>query len=129
MQRIIAFFIALFVLTALLAPVVWAAPTERQGVGRMLLRGDDKPQGFSPNGLYTNDVATNATFHDLTNYLAAAVFCSVTCYGRLTPTAAKGAYKKFTIPANSWFSIIKNTASPFWNISTSTGTTHEFLPQ
>lgn len=114
--------LSIFIMTT----VAYAAPTERQGVGALLTR-DVPVQGFSPNGLYSNATATNADFHNLTNFLAASFYCASGCKLRLTPTAAKGAYPQVTVPSDSWFTIVKNTATPFVNISSASGATHEIM--
>ena len=99
-----------------------------QGDGALLYRGS-YVQGFSPNGLYSTATGANATMHDLTNFLAWGVYCASDCKGRLMPTAAKGAYPQFTIVGGNWTVFVKNVATPFVNISSASGATHEWQQQ
>lgn len=113
----------------LIAGVASAATVERQGDGKLLTR-DVPIQGFSPNGLYSNATATNATFHDLRNFLAYSSYCAANCYMRLTPTAAKGTYPQTIIIGGDWTTpMVKNAATPFVNISSASGATHQWLQQ
>jgi hypothetical protein len=120
-------FISLLVI--LTTATVFAAPVERQGPGRMLSRGGDIPQGFSPNGTYASVTATNATFHDLTNFLAFSVYCPADCGIRFLPTAAKGTYPLLTLPGLQWHTFVKNTASPFISMSTASNAAHQWMQQ
>lgn len=117
----------LVVLASLLAVQSFAG-TERQGDGALLSR-DVPVQGFSPNGLYNSVTSTNATFHNLTNFLAYSFYCAADCKVRMLPTAAKGTYPAMTAIGGEWYTFVKNTATPFINISSSAGATHSWMQQ
>lgn len=123
-MRILALLIAIVAITS----TAYAGPTERQDVGGLLYR-DTYVQGFSPNGDLSSITGTAATMHNLTNYLAYAFYCPVTCYLRLAPTSSKGSAVQVPMPSGQWFSFVKHTATPFVNISTSTGASPYWMQQ
>lgn len=106
----------IIVFALILAASISFAVTERQGDG-MLLTRDVPFQGFSPNGNYNAYVTSyNSTFHDLRNFGAYAFYCASDCYMRQTATAAK-ANTLVLFPSGTWYVFVKNTKTPFVNIS------------
>ena len=111
------------VIAVTLLLVATVAAAETQGDGSLLYRGT-YVQGWSPNGSYTTVTTpsnASASTRDLTNFIMYGVYCteaSAKCQMRLLPTSTRdAAYPQVTIPAATWHTFIKNTATPFVNIS------------
>lgn len=105
------------------------AVTTSQYSGDLLVVDGRGYQGCSHDGTKTSITGTGSTFHDLSESGCASFYCAGSCYLRLTPTAAKGAYPQTTMPSAQWITVIKNVATPFVNISTADGSPHEWMQQ